>query len=144
MQHSSELQTRSLIREGALKKQDCNFQTYLVISPRVGSTPRHTDWLTDWPTVSRKVTSTLTSSSSQSFIGQSSRKSVIAESSRQNSRRREEAGEITVIRCACGMWTVREPGKGNIHLWKPVPEDWCGTADWEDQARVDWTVKCEK
>jgi hypothetical protein len=29
----------------------------------------------------------------------------------------------------CGAGTVREPRKRNVHRWKPVPEDWCGTAD---------------
>jgi hypothetical protein len=49
-------QTRPLVREGAPKKklQDCNFQKKKLWSkvPYLGSTPRHTDWLT----VSRNVT----------------------------------------------------------------------------------------
>jgi hypothetical protein len=48
-------QTRPLVREGARIGQDRNYQTvhkYLVMSPKWGSTPRHTDR----PTVSRKVT----------------------------------------------------------------------------------------
>jgi hypothetical protein len=52
-------QTRPLVREGALIRQDRNFQRinkHLVMSPGRGSTPRHTDW----PTVSHKVTLTLT------------------------------------------------------------------------------------
>jgi hypothetical protein len=50
-------QTRPLVREGARTRQDRNCQTvndYLVMSPRRGSTPRHTDR----PTVSRKLTRT--------------------------------------------------------------------------------------
>jgi hypothetical protein len=51
---------RPLVREGAPQKQDRNCQIviakYLVMSPRWGSTPRLTDWLT----VSRNVTLTLT------------------------------------------------------------------------------------
>jgi hypothetical protein len=56
-------QIRPLVREGASEKQDHTCQrvinTYLVMSPRWGSTPRLTDWLT----VSRNVTSTSTSTS---------------------------------------------------------------------------------
>jgi hypothetical protein len=44
-------QTRPLVREGALQKQYRNCQIviakYLVMSPRWGSTPKLTDWLTD-------------------------------------------------------------------------------------------------
>jgi hypothetical protein len=48
-------QTRPLVREGAPKRQDSNSEKKsLVKSPRLGSTPRHTDWLT----VSRNVTLT--------------------------------------------------------------------------------------
>jgi hypothetical protein len=50
-------QTRPLVREGARIRQDRNCQTvnyHLVMSPRRGSTPRHTDR----PTVSRKLTRT--------------------------------------------------------------------------------------
>jgi hypothetical protein len=51
--------TRPLVREGAPHKQDRNCQrvsnNYLVMSPRWGSTPRLTDWLT----VVRNVTLTL-------------------------------------------------------------------------------------
>jgi hypothetical protein len=52
-------QIRPLVREGAIIRQDHNFQRvnkHLVMSPGRGSTPRHTDW----PTVSRKLTLTLT------------------------------------------------------------------------------------
>jgi hypothetical protein len=52
-------QTRPLVREVASQKQDRNFQTVINIwdiNPRWGSTPRLTDWLT----VSRRVTLTLT------------------------------------------------------------------------------------
>jgi hypothetical protein len=53
-------QTRPLVREGATQKQDRNCQIviakYLVMSPRWGSNPRLSDWLT----VSRNVTLTLT------------------------------------------------------------------------------------
>jgi hypothetical protein len=55
--------TRPLVREGAPQKQDHNCQIviakYLVMSPRWGSIPRITDWLT----VSHNVTLTLTSES---------------------------------------------------------------------------------
>jgi hypothetical protein len=64
---------------------------------------------------------------------------VIGKSSRQNSRGLEEAvqdGECTVSRCGCGTGTVREPREGNFGRWKPVFENWCGTADREDQVHV--------
>jgi hypothetical protein len=53
-------QTRPLVREGAPKWQDSYFKKKrsLVKSPRLGSTPRHTDWLT----VSCNVSLTLTDS----------------------------------------------------------------------------------
>jgi hypothetical protein len=39
-------------------------------------------------------------------------------------------------RCGCGMVIIQEPRKGNVCRYKLVPEEWRGTADWEDQARV--------
>jgi hypothetical protein len=42
--------------------------------------------------------------------------------------------------CGCGTGTVREPRKGNVRLWKPVLEDWWGTADQEDSVRA--VVSC--
>jgi hypothetical protein len=62
MTNTDKWQTRLLVREGAPKRQDSNFGwgggggKNLVKSPRLGLTPRHTDWLT----VSRNVTLTLT------------------------------------------------------------------------------------
>jgi hypothetical protein len=59
---SDKRQTHPLVREGALIGQDRNCQRvnkHLVMSPRWGSTPRHTDR----PTVSRNVTLTLISTS---------------------------------------------------------------------------------
>jgi hypothetical protein len=50
---NDERQTRRLVRDGAPQRQDRN----LLTGPRVGSIPWHIDWLTDWPTVSRNVTS---------------------------------------------------------------------------------------
>jgi hypothetical protein len=44
-----------------------NANKYLVMSPRRGSTPRQTDWLT----VSRKVTLTLTLTDFKAFTSQS-------------------------------------------------------------------------
>jgi hypothetical protein len=51
-------QTRPLVREDAPNRQDSNFEKKNIWSkvPDLGSTPRHTDWLT----VSRNVTLTLT------------------------------------------------------------------------------------
>jgi hypothetical protein len=42
-------QTRPLVREGAPKRQDSNFEKNNLWSnvPDLGLTPRHTDWLTD-------------------------------------------------------------------------------------------------
>jgi hypothetical protein len=51
-----------------------------------------------------------------------------------------EDGECTVNLYDCGKGTVWEPRKGSIRRWKPVPEDWYGTADQKDQVRV----MCEK
>jgi hypothetical protein len=48
--HIKKRQTRPLVRESAPQEQDRNCHTsdkYLVMGPRWGSTPRHTDWLTD-------------------------------------------------------------------------------------------------
>jgi hypothetical protein len=47
-------QTRPLVREGSPQKTRPylpNSNKYLVVIPRWGSTPRLTDWLTDWPSV---------------------------------------------------------------------------------------------
>jgi hypothetical protein len=58
------LQTRPLVREGTPQKQDRKFQTGSNIwsqVPQECPIPRHTDWLT----VSRKVTSTSTSTSTR-------------------------------------------------------------------------------
>jgi hypothetical protein len=54
-------QARPLVREGAPQKQGRNCQTVINIWSWApwGSTPRLTDWLTDWPTVSRNVTLSL-------------------------------------------------------------------------------------
>jgi hypothetical protein len=60
-------QTRPLVREGAPKRQDSNFENKkksLVKSSRLGSTPRHTDWLT----ISRNVALTLTLTWLQDFV----------------------------------------------------------------------------
>jgi hypothetical protein len=68
----SNLQTLSLVREGATKLQTCNClneisrrKQTLVNCPRLGSIPSYTDWLT----VSRNVTLTLTWLSSRHSDG---------------------------------------------------------------------------
>jgi hypothetical protein len=43
--------------------------------------------------------------------------------------------------CGYGAGSVWEPRKGNVRHWKPIPEDWYGTADWEDQVHV--IVNCK-
>jgi hypothetical protein len=76
----SNLQTRPLVREGATKLQTCNGlneisrrKQTLVNCPRLGSTPRHTDWLT----VSRNVTLTLTLTLSIVSLGAERKRVVI-------------------------------------------------------------------
>jgi hypothetical protein len=59
------LQTRPLVREGAPQIQDCKFQTAtfrqeVIFGLRSHKDARYQDTLTDWPTVSRKVTNFMT------------------------------------------------------------------------------------